>query len=229
MKFKTNLHFHSQDDPEDTINYTFYEGINQAARLGFEILALTCHNKFIGSQEYQDYAASKNILLIPGIEQYIEGRHVVILNPQSDIEQITTFTELADYKKNHPEILIFAPHPYFYTNYSLKEKLEKNIHLFDVIEQSWFYSRWFNLNKKGQLMAEKYDLPFITASDTHVLKLLDVSYAIIEAKEKTIPAIFEAIKKKSFENVTLPRKFFKEMVWYAISQFILKIRKKKNK
>ena len=78
-------------------------------------------------------------------------------------------------------------------------------------------------------MAEKYDLPFITASDTHVLKLLDVSYAIIEAKEKTIPAIFEAIKKKSFENVTLPRKFFKEMVWYAISQFILKMRKKKNK
>ena len=213
MELKANLHFHTRDDPRDAICYTLQEGVERAKNLGFEVLALTCHQKFVNVPEYYDYAASRNILLIPGVERNIEKRHVVILNPDKDVEGVSTFRELKDYKKSRPEIFVLAPHPYFYGGFSLKEKLTEHIELFDAVEHSWFYSRAFNRNKKGEAAAEEHSLPFIATSDTHALELLDVSYSVIEAKEKTIPAIFEAIKNKNFTNVTSPRKFLKEMVW----------------
>lgn len=213
MNLKTNIHFHTQDDPRDRIQHTFYEGIKKAKTLGFEVIALTCHQKFINLPEYRDYASSQNVLLIPGIEKNIEKRHVVILNPDQEVEKVETFNDLEKYKQNHPDIFILAPHPYFYGNFSLKGKLDQYIHLFDAIEHSWFYSHWFNRNKRGGATAKKYHLPFIATSDTHELNLLDISYAVIDTEEKTIKGVFKAIKNNNFTNVTSPRKFWKEMVW----------------
>lgn len=213
MNLKTNLHFHTHDDPRDVIWHTLYEGVRRAKRLGFEVLALTCHQKFIYLPAYQNYAARHGILLIPGVERDIEGRHVVILNPDKTIEDVATFDELKAYKQNHPDIFILAPHPYFYGSFSLKKRLERHIHLFDAIEHSWFYSKMFNRNKKAKVVAKKYNLPFIATSDTHELDLLDISYAVINAKEKTIKGVFEAIKNNNFTNITSPRKFWKEMLW----------------
>lgn len=214
MRLRTNLHFHTRDDPQDVIDYTFYEGVDRAKKLGFEVLALTCHQKLIHTPEYQGYAAHRGILLIPGVERDIEKCHVVILNPDKAVERVTTFNELEAYKQNHPDIFVLAPHPYFYGNFSLKRRLEQYIHLFDAIEHSWFYSKLFNRNKKGETIARKYNLPFIATSDTHRLHILDKGFAIIDVQEKTIPAVFDAIKNKQFTNVTSPRKFWSEMVWH---------------
>ena len=67
MRIKTNLHFHTSDDPEDSIDYDFYEGVDRAAALGFGALAITCHNKFVDDPEYEKYAEKRGILLIHGI------------------------------------------------------------------------------------------------------------------------------------------------------------------
>lgn len=211
--FKANLHFHTGDDVEDPVQYTFHEGIDKAAALGFEIMGLTCHNQFIDSHDYVAYAEKRGILLIPGIEKTIEKRHVVILNANKEAENITTFTKLQGYKKLYPEIFVIAPHPYFYGNFSLKEKLEQNLHLFDAIEHSWFYSRIFNRNVRGELIAKKHNLPFLATSDTHILETLERSYALIDSKTKTIPAVFKALREKKYKNVTAPLKTFDKMIW----------------
>ncbi|MDI6733893.1 MAG: PHP-associated domain-containing protein [Patescibacteria group bacterium] len=214
MKFKTNLHFHTNDDPHDKgINYTFLKGIDGAKELGFDILALTCHKKSINIEEYEKYAKKNGILLISGVELNIENCHVLILNTKKDIEIIKTFSELRKYKKEHPEIFIIAPHPFFYGNYSLKNELEIDIDLFDAIEHSWFYSKQFNRNKKGEKIAQKYSLPFIASSDTHDLWGLDKDYAIIEMETKNIASVFKAIREKKFENITRPKKLWREMVF----------------
>ncbi len=216
MTLKTNLHFHTSDDPEDRIiKYGFYEGIDKASELQFGALAITCHNKYIDSKEYEDYAASKNVLLIPGIEKTIEGRHVVILNASKAIEKVKTFNELRGYKKQNPDTFVMAPHPYFYI-FSLNGKLAKNIDLFDAIEYSWFYSKILNPNIQGQITAEKYNLPFIATSDTHNLDFINSSFAFIETEEKTIPALFAAIRKKKIKNENPPKKFWREMVGTAL-------------
>lgn len=212
MRFKTNLHFHTSDDPQDAIPYTFYEGIDAAKAHGFNAVALTCHTILIHKPEYDAYARKRDILLIPGVERAFEGRHVLILNSDNDIEHINTLPELEQYKKTHPNIFVIAPHPFLYGPFCLKEKLEPWIHLFDAIEYCWFYSEWFNRNKKAERIVTKYHLPFISTSDTHILDTLPRSYAIIDAKEKTIPSLFEAIRSKLFENVSPPQPFWRGMV-----------------
>ncbi|MEI6479756.1 MAG: PHP-associated domain-containing protein [bacterium] len=220
MKIKINLHLHTNDDPEDNIDYSFLEALDEAKNLGFECLALTCHNKFINSEEYRLAAEERNILFIPGIEKTIEKRHVVILNSDKEVENIKTFEELREYKKTHTEIFILAAHPYFPGGYSLCKKLEINKDLFDAIEHSWFYSKHIDLNKKAERFAKDWKIPFIATSDTHKLKFLDTNYTEVEVKEKTIGEVFNAIKNNNFSNTTLPRKLFVEMTSYVLSRFI---------
>jgi len=219
MKIKTNLHFHTKDDPFDPVSYTTKEGIDRAVSLGFGALAITCHQKFAWTPEYFEYAKSKGLLLIPGIEIYIgETRadsrpHVLILNATKGAENVRTFDELDAYKKAHSEAFIIAPHPYFYGNFCLKNLLEKYIHLFDAIEQSWFYSKRFNRNHKGRAVAEKHKLPFVSTSDAHFFDFLDTNYCTIDAESATKEAIFAAIREGQFENTTSTRRFWRDMVW----------------
>lgn len=234
MKIKANLHFHSSDDPKDRIDYTIYEGLDEAANLGFDVLALTCHGRFAAKPEYVEYAAKKGILLIPGIELALEGptklvgRHVVVLNCSRDIEAVRTFPDLSEYRLAHPEIFTIAPHPYYphplLEKVSLLELLEPNIDLFDAVEKSWYYSKWVQgANQKAEKAARRHHLPLIATSDTHFLEHLEYSYAVIEAAEKNPAAIFEAIKAGNFHNVSTPRKFFSEMMWdYLIRKTIVR-------
>ncbi len=211
MKLKTNLHFHTGDDPEDPIPYSLEQAIDTASEKGFSVLGITCHNKFSG-MNHMEYASKKGVLLIPGIEKTIEGSHVVILNANKEAEKIKTFRDLAEYKNKNPDILILAPHPFFPAKYALGKKLIEHIKLFDAIEKSWFYSKKIDFNKKAEYVALKNDIPYITTSDTHRLRFLESSYAIINSESKTTTAVLNAIRKKEFVNVSKEVRFFKDMI-----------------
>jgi len=208
MLIKTNFHLHTSDDPRDKISYSIFDAIDKAKEKNYGCLALTCHRKFVYKKEYEDYAKKKDILLIPGIEASIEKKDILILNPPysragcKEVEQIKNFEDLAKYKKENPEIFIIAPHPFvpYVPRVSLSKKLIKNIESFDAIEKTIFSNKIFNFNKKAGVIAEKYNKPFIATSDVHQLKDVDRGYVLIEAKEKTPQAIFEAIRKGDFKN-----------------------------
>lgn len=218
MKLKTNLHLHTNDDPEDHIAYSAYEVIDQAAALGFDALALTCHNRSAWCEDYASYAADQNITLIRGIESTISetpevrGKHVLILGAQPDVEEVRTFTELADYKQKYPDIVVIAPHPYFDPFLSLQGLAEKYIDLFDAIEHSWFYSHWLNRNKKAIALAESYQKPLIATSDTHFLDHLNEHFTYIDAPDRSENSILGAIKEGSVTIQTRPHKLFSEMI-----------------
>ncbi len=200
MILKTNLHFHSKNDDRIS-SYDIREGIDFAKSKNFDVLAYTPHRKFLVRKEYIDYAANKGILLIPGTEIQIEGRHIVMLNCSKEVENIKSFKELGEYKNNHPESFIIAPHPYILSSNSLLgRRLIENMELFDAIEMSVFSNALFNFNKKAEKTAEKYDKPFIATSDTHFFKDIERGYALINAGEKTAERIFQAIRNKNFQN-----------------------------
>ena len=99
---KAQLHIHTKEDPIDGgfIKYTTKEVIDYAAKKGFEVLSITCHNKVIYSEKLQEYATKKNILLIPGVEKTIQGKHVLIYNVNNeDIKNINSFVELKKFKR----------------------------------------------------------------------------------------------------------------------------------
>lgn len=220
MQYKINLHTHTNEDPQDFVNYSTYECLDTASSLGFGAIALTCHDRFINKSEYSDYAARKGILLIPGIEQTIEKRHIIILNCGEDIEKIKSFDRLREYKKSHPEIFIIAVHPCFPGNYSIKEK-ELILHreIFDAVEYSWFYTKHVNFSKRGMKLAKKLNLPCIATSDTRDLSIINVSYLLIDVREKTAASIFEAIRSGAFTNISAPQTFHKAAIFYTKGKF----------
>ncbi len=238
MKLKTNLHFHSKEDPLDIIKYDLFEGIDKMHKLGFKVLASTCHTKNVCTQEHIKYAKEKGITLIPGIEANIYEKgaskksHILILNCDTTANNIKTFDDLSEYKKNNPNILIIAPHPFFYGNYSLGNLLEKYINLFDAIEISWFYTKLFNRNKKAYMVAKKYNKPIIATSDTHHARYFNINFATLNSEKNNINDIFTAIKKQSFTNTTSERPLFEIFVIFAMLEVkmeILKINRKIKK
>jgi predicted metal-dependent phosphoesterase TrpH len=223
---KADFHIHSNEDNRDLITYSAKEFIDVAAEKKFDVLALTNHDVFTHSQELSDYAAGKGILLIPGIESTIEGKHVVILNPQKDVESVRTFEDLREYRKKHPEIFVIAPHPYYphLRKYSLRSELMKNIDLFDGIEYCHYYTRLFNrFNSMACKVAKIHGKPVVGTSDSHHLFQLEKTYSMIDA-EKNIGSVISALTDNRIEIVSKPLSFFtySKAVFFILFKFFIK-------
>ena len=219
-KLKIQFHMHTKQDPVDNIAHTEHEVIDRAAELGYNVLAITCHNVVIFSDELKEYAAKKRILLIPAIEKSIHPtsvnfNHVLIINADLKAQKIKSFDDLREYRKSKPDILVIAAHPYYPAKIALKENLEKHIDLFDAIEYSWYHSEKINkYNEKAVQVAEKHKLPMLATSDNHLLKYFDNGYSIIDAEKQDIPSVFKAIKENKIKIVSHNLTF-----WQLISSY----------
>lgn len=203
MNLKTNLHFHSAEDKHDNLNYSAFDGIDKAVELGFDVLALTCHEEIAVTSEIKKYAEKKGVLLISGAELNLDGADVLVLGTEDKkISKLKTLQDLRKYKRKNPGILVIAPHPYYFFH-SLGGKLKKNIDIFDAIEHSWFFffKGLLSPNFFAGRMARKTGTSFIATSDTHNLDLLDLGYAVVNAEEKTQKSLLKAVKEGDFYNV----------------------------
>jgi len=221
MKVKASLHLHSHEDSEDNkvINYSLFELINRAAALGFKVLASTCHLHNQCTEEHIAYAEQRGILLITGVEINIERGHVLVLNGGVEAEKITSFNKLREFKNQHPEALVIAPHPnHHYTSISLA-RLEKYRDIFDAAEHSWFYTRLIDPNRQTQKLCDKFGLPFVATADLHTLEHLSTDYTILEVLELTPGAVFEAIRSNRLENVTGPKSLWE--LWHFVFKILI--------
>jgi hypothetical protein len=216
MKLKANLHLHSGEDRKDVLDYSIFDAIDAAGKLGFSILAWTPHDNVLCEKQHIKYAAGKGILLLPGIEKKIKGREVLIINADKDAEKIKTFFDLKIYKERRGDVLIGAPHPFFPSSCALRKKLLENLEVFDFLEKSWFYLLNIDFNKKTAKIAKEFKKNFIATSDTHDLRYLDNSYCVIEA-EKNAESVLAALRTRRFEN------FFQPISLWTAWRFYYKI------
>ncbi len=211
---KIQFHLHTSQDPIDNIRHSEKELIDKAAKLGYNALSITCHNKVIFDDDLKKYAAQKNILLIPGIEKSIFRKHVLIINADQEAEKIQNFEDLKTYRQKKPDCLVIAAHPFYPVPISLKENLEKHIDLFDAIEYSWYHSKKLNkYNKMAASLAEKYAKPMLGTADNHILKYLNMTYSMVEA-DKNIASIFAAIKHGKISIVS------RDLPWWKLPTII---------
>ncbi|MDD5032954.1 MAG: PHP domain-containing protein [Candidatus Pacebacteria bacterium] len=229
---KAGFHIHTGDDVIDNLSYSTYDLIDTAKKMNFDAIALTFHENVLEHEKYEryaEYAADKNILLIRGIEADIEGKDVVILNCPENAEDIKNFEELREYKKQNPQIFVFAPHPFVPDSKSLFQLLEKNIDIFDAIELSIFSNETFNFNEKAEKIAEKYNKQLIATADVHFQGMLNRGYVILNVEEKTPEKIFQRIKSGKIENrldPLTPEEMFAHKIkfsyiWRAVSSAVL--------
>lgn len=177
---KVELHTHTADDPVDAIPYTTFELIDRAVALGYDALAITLHERQLDLRRFAPYAAERGLVLIPGIERTIEGRHVLLLNFARGAEEVATFADLARLKRSTPGLVV-APHPFFPGQVSLHGDLERHADLFDAIERNAMFIRGVDFNRAAERLAARYRKPVVGNGDVHRLEQLGTTYSLVEA------------------------------------------------
>jgi len=203
MPLKVDLHIHTKEDGADKISYSAHELIDEAVLRGFDAVAITNHDTLTFSPELGLYAAERDLVLIPGVEACIRGKHVLLLNMPFEHNYYTSFEDVLKQKTSNS--LVIAPHPYFPGPTSLDGTLEAMPHLFDAVEYSCFHTPRIDFNRQAVRFAEKHGLPVVGNSDAHQLEQLGLAYSLVEA-EKTPDAIVQAIKagRVRFVSPALP-------------------------
>ncbi len=220
---KSDLHIHTKSLVSWEGSITPRELIDKAAKLKFDVLCISEHatldrffrkTKFFDAlrtyRRYKDYAKKKGILLLPGFEAHIEGKEVLFVDCLEDIKKYMTFESLYDLKDN---CFIIAPHPFLSKDCCLRDKLVEHIKLFDAVEHTSSYLRWFNSNLKTEEVVKKYNKPFIANSDSHWWFQFGRNYSLIDA-DKNKDDFLEAIRKNKIKRVVDPLKF-REALFFA--------------
>jgi hypothetical protein len=188
---KVELHTHTADDPLDRISHTATDLIDRAAALGYGALAITLHERQDDISALRRYAADCGIVLIPGVERTIEGRHVLLLNFPANAIEVDSFGELARLRQRHRGLVV-APHAFFPTSTCLRKRLTDHAHLFDAVEYNAMYTRQLNFNTAAVQFAARMGKPVVGNCDVHVLRQLGTTYSVVDA-EPHPDAICDAI------------------------------------
>lgn len=191
---KAELHSHCSLDPVDykLCHYSPEDLIAKAAGLGYEVLAITCHDLDIWTSELSEYAESLGVTLIPGMEVTTEGlKHTLVYNFRTDPENLDTLGKIRTLSRE--DTLVIAPHPYFPTANCLKGLLDQNINLFDAIEVSGFFAPGLDFNRRSKMIAEVRNKPLVGNGDVHYLWQLGRTFTWIYAAPK-LYSVIDAIK-----------------------------------
>jgi predicted metal-dependent phosphoesterase TrpH len=199
---KVELHSHTADDPHDRIPYSTHQLIDRAAELGYQALAVTLHDRQLDVREFEDYARERHIVLIPGIERTIEGKHVLLLNFSQGAEAVQSFDDLARLRRREPGLVV-APHPFFPHPSCLRGVLERNAALFDAVEWNAMFTGSVNFNRAAERWARRHGKPMVGNGDVHRLRQLGSTFSLVDA-EPGADAICRAIKAGRVRLQTRP-------------------------
>jgi hypothetical protein len=199
LRLKADFHLHTGDDPLDYVAHSNEEMIDHAAAQGFEVMAITNHDFMSHTEDLADYAASRGIVLVPGVEATIENRHVLLFNLDYWTRPPATFDDLYRLKREQPEMLVVAPHPFFPSQFCLQRKLYDHLELFDGIEYSHFYTRKMNFNRRAVSLARRARRFLAGTSDSHFLWQMGGTFSFVEVRERSLPAVLDALRKGRVE------------------------------
>jgi predicted metal-dependent phosphoesterase TrpH len=177
---KVELHAHTADDPVDRIPHSSLELIDRAAALGYDALAITLHEQQLDLRLLLPYAAERGVVLIPGVERTVQGRHVLLLNFTGGADEVRTFDDLARLKQRQRGLVI-APHPFFPTTSCLWGMLDRHRDLFDAVEYNAMFTGSVNFNRAAERWAVRHGKPLVGNGDVHRLHQLGTTYSLVDA------------------------------------------------
>jgi predicted metal-dependent phosphoesterase TrpH len=178
---KVELHTHTSDDPIDKIPYTVHALIDRAAALGYHALAITLHDHQLDIRRFTAYARERGLVLIPGVERTIHGRHVLLLNFRRGAADVRTFEDVARLKRRTAGLVV-APHPFFPAPTCLGSYLDRYPLLFDAIECNAMFTASVNFNRRAERWAAQHDKPMVGNCDVHRLWQVGTTYSLVDAE-----------------------------------------------
>jgi predicted metal-dependent phosphoesterase TrpH len=212
---KAELHSHCSADPTDyrMCDYAPEQLIAEAGRLGYEILAITCHDLDVWNRELYEYAQSQGIILVPGMEVTAEGRiHVLAYNFQTGSENLNSLQKMRARKR--ADTLLIAPHSFYPARTCLRHLLEPNIDLFDALEVSGFHTRLFDFNGRARQIANRHLKPLVGNADVHRLWQLGRTWTWIYSEPGVVP-ILDAVRRGMVRVEADPLSVAEAAAWWG--------------
>jgi predicted metal-dependent phosphoesterase TrpH len=201
---KIELHAHTADDPSDVIPHSTADLIRHASDLGFGALAITLHDRQLDLAPFQALARERGIVLIAGIERTIGGKHVLLLNfPATATESLGSLDAIAPLKRAYPQGLVIAPHPFFPNSTCLRGLMDRYAHVFDAVEQNYFYTREIDFNDAARAWARRHGKPMVGNSDLHRLYQMGRTYSLVDA-DASVESICAAIREGRVDICSQP-------------------------
>ncbi|HUK36732.1 MAG TPA: PHP-associated domain-containing protein [Vicinamibacterales bacterium] len=199
---KVELHAHTEDDPVDNIPYSTRDLIDRAVAEDFDALAVTLHDHQLDLRPWQSYASDRGLLLIPGTERTIQGKHVLLLNFASGTDDVRTFDDLAALRRRSAGLVV-APHPFFPASSCLWTELTRHADLFDAVECNGMFTRSVDFNGHAVRWAARHGKPMVGNGDVHRFPQLGPTYSLVDA-ERHPEAICHAIAEGRVRVVRRP-------------------------
>jgi predicted metal-dependent phosphoesterase TrpH len=212
---KAELHAHCSLDPVDyrACGHTPEQLISRAAALGYEVLAITCHDLDVWTRELADFAEGLGVTLIPGMEVTVGGKHhVLVYNFRTGPENLDTFEKIR--ARSREDTLVAAPHSFYPIRSCLRNLLRREIDLFDAIELCGFYAPGIDFNRRARRVAMESGKPLVGNADIHVLWQLDRTYTWIHS-EKDVTSIIAAVKEGRIRVESKALSHFEVCKWWA--------------
>jgi predicted metal-dependent phosphoesterase TrpH len=201
---KVDLHTHTADDPADLIPHRTAELVDAAAAAGYDAVAVTLHDHQLDLRPWAGHARDRGIVLIPGVERTIQGKHLLLLNFPAAADTVATFDELRRLKERFGGFVV-APHPFYPTGSCLQRRLmDAHADLFDAVEFTYYYTRGTALfNERAVRWAAAHGLPVVGNGDVHRLSQLGKTFSLVDA-EPSAESILAAIRAGRVELRTGP-------------------------
>jgi predicted metal-dependent phosphoesterase TrpH len=212
---KAELHAHCSLDPDDSriCRYTPEQLIARAAGLEYKILAITCHNLDVWTEDLSEYARNLGITLIPGMEVTAEKtRHVLVYNFHTGAENLDTLKKIR--ACSGKDTLVIAPHAFFPDRSCLRGMLPENLDVFDAIEYSGFQVWGLNFNRRSVRLAMETGKPLVGSGDIHFMWQLGRTFTWVHSKPD-IQSVLDAIKRGFVRTEVSPLSWYEATAWWT--------------
>jgi predicted metal-dependent phosphoesterase TrpH len=213
---KLDLHIHSKYSEDGSGNILEISKILK--KKGLDGMAITDHNTIEGGISALR-VASKDFVVIPGIEISSKDGHIIALNVKENIPRNLTIEETIE---NIIDIggLPIVPHLYRTLSGIKEKKLKKIKNKVPAIEVFNSCSV-LRTNLKTMEIAKKYKLGGTGGSDSHIPSLVGEAYTIIDTNNLNIDSIISLIEKKKTwgEGNTLDLDYRRDRMVKSVKQF----------
>jgi len=178
---KVELHAHTSDDPCDRIPHDTRALLDCAAQFGYGALAITLHNRWFDPAPFGGDAAARGLVLLSGIEKTVEGKHILLINGPRESGDVSSFDDLRALKRQAPETLVVAPHPFYPIPSALGARLDDLADAIDAVEVNAMFTSGLDFNRRARDWAAAHGKALVGNTDLHRLDQIGTTWSEVDA------------------------------------------------
>ena len=190
-----DLHVHTKASADG--HCPIEDVLRQAEKAGLDAVAITDHDSVESAKKALTLKSS--VLVIPGIEVSTKQGHVLLLGTTEEFPKGEDALETIR-KGRDAGCLVIIAHPYHHFRHAVGLHSKQALIEADALEgyNSRYYTK--GSNKKAVRTAKRLKKPVTAGSDAHECRFVGYGINVVEARERSVPAILDAIRAGSIES-----------------------------